>query len=83
MPKNPDEHLEALIVRLHRIHPTYEATFPTTPKGFKALQRLVADHGYPTVRNVLEYCIAGNIVPRGQSAMPLVMAMCRKWKKGV
>jgi len=73
--------MAALLGRLEEVSPKWTATFTAGAgepdrTGYKALQRLIQQHGYDTVRSALEFALAQKMVPTGRSAYPLLAALC-------
>ena len=72
---------EAQLSKLDLISLVWGATFASHPsidrKGYANLRMVEKRYGKARVRDVFDFCIDKRITPQGDSAIPLVIALCK------
>jgi hypothetical protein len=57
---------------------TFAASPATSRKGYANLRFVEHRYGRGRVREVFDYCIDKQLAPMGNSAIPIVVALCQK-----
>lgn len=72
---------DAQLGKLEQVSMVWSDTFAAHPsidrKGFSNLRFVEKKYGVAKVRDVFDYCIDKRISPQGDSAIPLVIALCK------
>lgn len=72
---------DAQLSKLEQVSLVWSETFAASPaygrKKYAALRSIEKRYGKAKVREVFDYCIERQIAPQGDSAIPLVVALCK------
>lgn len=72
---------DAQLAKLEQVSLVWSQTFAAHPSidptGYAALRFVEKKYGKAKVREVFDYCIDKHISPQGDSAIPLVIALCK------